>query len=196
MRGLGIVVLAALATACSDSAANPGSVLGTAPSSALNSAADNSCPHDAPAGFSVGGFGTRIDFVWSAVPNITDYEIEVDHYDVSNTYVTAARFITKNATRADWRGTVDAKYRARLRTRTACGTYGVWTAYRNFSIDGGTKPSDPSPINPTVCESESNVSEYPGEEEEQEQPQCGCNSMPLGLLPEEPQGPSCPSPEE
>jgi len=146
MRGAWIFVLAGIAAACGEAASNPSTTLGTAPTPILASAAENSCPHDAPAGFRVGTFGLRVDFDWNAVPNITDYQIEIDRYEFSNAYAGAGMFITQNATHADWYGRRDSKYRARLRTRTACGDFGDWTGYLTFAIDADAKgPTAPTP---------------------------------------------------
>lgn len=195
MRGLGVLVLAVITVGCGDATSSPGSVLGASPTPVLNSAADNSCPHDAPAGFNASGYGTRADLTWAAVPNITDYQIEIDRYDVSNSFLPAARFITQNTTRAEWYGTTGSKYRARLRTRTACGTFGVWTSYATFSIDADAKaPAPPSPINPESCEAL--FSTLHEDSEQPSLPSCPCSNRLQALLPEDPEGPSCPPIED
>lgn len=107
------------------------------------------CPSDAP-NIYASITSLRLDIEWSFIPMVTGYEIAIERLNVSNAWETAHVGST-GATRYEWRGTNDSRYRVRVRS-LRCGGTGMWSAYFYVSVDGPKDPSTAAP--PTIEEPE------------------------------------------
>jgi len=130
-----------------------------------------SCPSDAPQVLT-GSLATRLDIEFSEVTGAYAYEIEIMNYFGAITRLE----IAAPAHRAEWYG-VPGMYRVRVRTLN-CGGVGNWSAELYQTLDDGTLPPSPPPVDvpPPPPPTEPMPPAPPSDPEDPDEPKCmiGC----------------------
>jgi hypothetical protein len=159
MRIALLALVALSAAACGASPVSPSAVDGArVTAGGLRTVSDISCPDaNAPSRWDVATHQGRVAFFWAPMEAIREYQIAIERdtvggYAQIDDFRTGGIGMQAGDLYDDRAIPDDGKYRARIRTLNACGTFGPWSGYVYYSIGGALEEPtlDPPTFPPTV----------------------------------------------